>query len=478
MKNLIGNEWKDSSNLSVVEVINPATGGLIDTVPNSTVDDVVLAISLAKSAQERWKDTALYERGDILIKFANIVKENKEELANILSEESGKSLKESLKEVESLYKLTISYVEGAKHLKGDLVQPGQEKENNYSIQFSMREALGLVGVILPFNFRLEILAHKIVSALVMGNAVIIKPSTRTPLTITKIVYMLRQAGVYESVVQVIHGDGKTVGQAIAMHPDISLISFNGSTANGIRVMGALSKNLTKSILSLGGNNAFILCKDGDVDLAVEEAAIGRFYNAGQLNNCNKRFFVHNSLKEEFINKLIRRIGAIRIGLPTDSSTDLGCLIDDKAAEKVEKQVNEMIAMGAKLVIGGRREGAFYEPTIVSDVKSNMPVANNLDILGPVVSIIEFDNLNDAIDIVNQSAYGSGASIFTRNLKLAMKMSELIECGNVVINGSTLNQIVEISSEGWKYSGSGKEGINSVLKEMSRVKTITFKDVLD
>lgn len=478
MKNLIGNDWKDSSNLSVVEVINPATGGFIDTVPNSTVDDVVLAISLAKSAQERWKDTALYERGEILIKFASIVKENKEELAKILSEESGKALKESLKEVESLYKLTISYVEGAKHLKGDLVQPGQEKENSYSLQFTMREALGLVGVILPFNFRLELVAHKVVSALIMGNAVIIKPSTRTPLTITKIVYMLRQAGVYEAVVQVIHGDGKTVGQAIAMHPDISLITFNGSTANGIRVMGSLSKNLSKSILSLGGNNAFILCKDGDIDLAVEEAAIGRFYNAGQLNDCNKRFFIHKSLKEEFINKLIRRIGAIKIGLPTDSETDLGCLIDEKAAEKVEKQVNEMIAMGAKLVIGGRREGAFYEPTIVADVKSNMPVANNLDILGPVVSIIEFDNLNDAIDIVNQSAYGSGASIFTRNLKLAMKISELIECGNVVINGSTLNQIVEISSEGWKYSGSGKEGINSVLKEMSRVKTITFKDVLN
>lgn len=478
MKNLIGNDWRDSSNLNVIEVFNPATGGLIDTIPNSTVDDVVLAVNTAKSAQSRWEDTPLHERGDILIKFAKLIKEDKNSLAEVLSEESGKALKEALEELDSLYDMTLSFVERAKHLYGVSISSGIEKASDKSFQFTSREAIGIVGVILPYNFKLDLLARKIVSALIMGNAVIVKPSKKTPLTITKLVYMLRQSGVYEGVVQVIHGDGKTVGQAIAMHPDVNLVTFNGSTANGIRVMGACSKNLSKTILSLGGNNAFILCKDGDVDLAVEEAARGRFYNAGQLNTANKRFLIHSSLKEEFINKLIRRIGAIKLGLPTDKNTDLGCLISVKAAERVEKQVNDMVAVGAKLVIGGGRSGAFYEPTILSDVHRNMPVASNLDILGPVVPIIEFESLNDAIDIVNQSAYGAGTSIFTRNTKIAMKMASLIKNGNIIINGSTLNEMHEITSEGWKYSGLGKEGVTASLEEMSKIKVIVLKDVLN
>lgn len=478
MKNLIGNDWRDSSNLNVIEVFNPATKRLLDTVPNSTVDDVISAVNLAKGAQSRWAETPLHDRADILAKFARIIKEEIDDLASILTDESGKALIESKEELEGLYKMTLSYIERAKHLYGMSLSSGVEPSNDTSLQFTVREAVGVVAVILPYNFRIDLLAKRVISALVMGNAVVVKPSSKTPLTITKIVYMLRQAGVYESVVQIIHGEGKTVGQALAMHPDINLVTFNGSTANGIRVMGASSKNLSKALLSLGGNNAFVLCKDGDVDLAVNEAAKGRFYNAGQLNNSNKRFLIHTSLKEEFINKLIRKIGSIRIGMPAEKSTDLGCLVSDKAAEKVEKQVNDMIASGAKLVIGGRRNGAFYEPTIISEVRKDMPVASNMDILGPVVPIIEFENLNDVIGIINQSAYGSGTSIFTRNTKVAMKMAALIKCGNIVINGSTVNQFSEITSEGWKYSGLGKEGVSATLEEMSKIKVITLNDILE
>ncbi len=478
MKNLIGNDWRDSSNLNVIEVFNPATKSLIDTIPNSTVDDVVLAVNIAKDAQPSWEVTPIYERGEILIKFAKILWEEKDDLATVLSEESGKAFKESLKELENLHETVSACVERAKHLYGTAISSSLEMSGDKSFQFTKREAIGIVGVILPYNFKFDILSQKIASALIMGNAVVVKPSKKVPLTITKIVYMLRQAGVYEGVIQVIHGDGKTVGQALAMHPDVNVVTFNGSTANGIRVMGSASKNLSKTVLSLGGNNAFILCKDGNVDLAVEEAAKGRFYNAGQLSSCNKRFLIHKTLKEEFINKLIRKIGSIKLGIPTDKDTDLGCLISEKNAQKVEKQVNDMVAMGAKLVIGGGRSGAFYEPTIISDVHRNMPVASNLDILGPVVSIIEFENINDAIDIVNQSAYGCGTSIFTNNTNVAFQVADLIKNGNIVINGSTLNDMVEISSEGWKYSGLGKEGITASLEEMSKNKVIILNNVLE
>lgn len=478
MKNLIGNDWKDSSNLNVNEVFNPATGGLIDTVPDSTVDDVVSAVNLAKSAQAKWESVSLYERGQNLVKFAKIVKESKEDLANVLSEESGKALKESLEELELLYGTTLSLVERAKHLYGTSIQDGVISDEDKSIQFTRREAVGIVTVILPAIFKLDLFARHVISALLMGNAVIVKPSKKTPLTVTKLVYMLRQAGVYESIVQVVHGDGKTVGQALVMHPDVNLVAFNGSTANGIRVMGNAAKNLSKSILSLGGNNAFIVCKDADVDLAVEEAARSRFYNAGQLNTANKRFLIHTSLKEQFINKLIRRIGSIKLGLPVDKDADFGCLISDKAADKVEKQVNELISAGAKMVIGGGKSGAFYEPTIISEVTKEMSVAMNLDILGPVVPIIEFESLNDAIDIVNNSAYGNATSIFTKSTKVAMKVATLVKNGIVVINGNTLDISNEINSEGWKYSGVGRDGTTAILEEMSKEKVVILKDVLD
>lgn len=477
MKNLIGNDWKESSNRNVIEVINPATNSLIDTVPDSTVDDVVLAVNLSKEAQIRWDSISLYERGEILIKFANLVKENIDDLAYMLSEESGKVLKESTYELNLLHDNVKAYVERARHLYGTSLQGGLSSEEEETIEFTMREPIGVVGVILPGIFKIDTFADKIVSALIMGNSVVVKPSKKNPFTITKLVYMLRQAGVYESVVQVIHGDGKTVGQALAMHPDINLVTFNGSTANGIRVMGSTSKNLAKSILSLGGNNAFIVCKDADINLAVEEAARGRFYSAGQLNICNKRFLVHSSVKEEFVNKLIRRMGSIKLGLPTDKDADIGCLISEKAAEKVEKQVNDMLRDGAKLVIGGGRSGAFYEPTIISDVKKDMAVVNNLDILGPVVPIIEFESLNDAIDIVNQSAYGYATSIFTKSTKIAMKVGKYIKNGIIVINGSTIDLNNEINSEGWKYSGVGRCGITATLEEMSKEKVIVLKDIL-
>lgn len=478
MKNLIGNDWKDSSNLNVNEVFNPATGGLIDTVPDSTVDDVVSVVNLAKGAQSKWENTSFRQRGQMLIKFVKIIRENEEELANVLSEESGKVLKESLEELDTLCDTTLSFVETAKHLHGSTIQEGLTNDEDNSIQFTRREAIGVVSVIFPAIFKLDLFAKRVVSALIMGNAVVVKPSKKTPLTITKLVYMLRQAGVYESVVQVIHGDGKTVGQALAMHPDVNVVTFDGSTANGIKVMGNASKNLSKTILGLGGNNAFIVCKDADVDFAVNEAARSRFYNAGQLNTANKRFLVHKDLKEEFINKLIRRIGSIKLGLPTDKDADFGCLISDKAADKVEKQVKELIASGAKLVIGGGKSGAFYEPTIISEVTSDMKVATNLDILGPVVPIIEFESINDAIELVNSSAYGNATSVFTKSTKMAMKVATLVKNSTVVVNGNSLDVSNEIDSEGWKYSGVGHDGTIATLKEMSREKVIVLNDILD
>ena len=311
----------------------------------------------------------------------------------------------------------------------------------------------------------------------MGNAVIVKPSTYNPLTLTKLVYLLRKAGVPAGAVEVLHGDGKTVGQGLARHKGVHLVSLTGSTAAGIETMETCSKNLTHVMLELGGNDAFILLEDGDVDLAVEEVVWGRMYNAGQVCCASKRFLIHNSVKAEFVKKLTARLKQIKQGDPSLEDTEMGCLVNERAAKRVEQQVNETIEAGAKLVLGGERNGAYYTPTILTNCKRDMDVMKDMEIFGPVVAIMGFDTLEEAVEIANQSSYGLCGNVFTRDMKTAAKVAGMLECGGVVINGSSFYRSFEMPFGGWKHSGIGNEGVMTTLQEMSRVKTIVLKNIL-
>ena len=312
----------------------------------------------------------------------------------------------------------------------------------------------------------------------MGNTVIVKPSCKAPLTITKLVYLLRTAGVPSGVLQVVHGNGEKAGNALAMHPDIQLITFSGSTKTGIKVMEAASKNLTRVLLELGGNDAMIVNNDADIDLAVEEAIKGRLYNMGQTSSSTKRFLIHKEVRSSFINGLIKKISLMKYGDPQISTNDLSCLIDEESAKKVDEQVHKLIDLGAKIIMGGKRNKNYYEPTILVDVTNDMAAANNVEILGPIFPIIEFTDINEAINIVNNSPYGLASSIFTRNIKTAFKATKCLETGTVIINGSTEYRSNEMAYGGWKYSGFGTEGVSSTLEQLSLVKTTVLKNVLE
>lgn len=478
MKNLIGNDWKDAQDGKTIDVLNPFDNSIIDTVPNSTLEDVILCVKESINVKEKWKNVSIYERSQMLMKFVSVIKEKEEELIDLLVMETGKCAREVKKELRDLSVLTNSLIEKAKHLYGDVLPIGNEPDNKTSISFTTREPHGVVAAIIPYNIPLTLFGYKVIGALIMGNTVIVKPSSKAPLTITKLVYLLRYCGVPSGVVQVIHGEGRLVGQGLSMHPDINFVTFSGSTVTGMKVMEAASKNLKRLNLELSGNNAFIVCSDADIDLAVEEASNDRFYNSGQMSNCGKRFLVHSSIKDEFVNKLIKKIGSINIGNPNYESTDMGCMISEKAAMKVENQVAKLIELGAKIAIGGNRENAFYEPTILINVTKEMPVASNMEIFGPVVPIIEYNELDEALEIANQSPFGIGASIFTNDNKLAFKLASLLEVGNVVINGGTLYRTHEMPFGGWKYSGMGAEGVVGTLEGMSVLKTTILKDILD
>ncbi len=277
MKNLIGNEWKSALNKETIEVHNPYDNSLLDTIPNSSYDDVNLIVAEAYKAQKRWMGLSVYDRSEFILKFKDLVSNEKEELATLLTNESGKNINESRDEINNLVELCIAFVEKARHMYGVLIPPSND--DNDTIQMTSREPIGIIAAILPYNFPVASFAHKVPAALIMGNCVIVKPSSKVPLTITKLVYLLRLAGIPEGVIQVIHGQGDKAGHALAMHPDLHLITFSGSTVTGVKVMEAASRNLTRVLLELGSNDAMLVCRDADMDLVVRETINGRLTNS-------------------------------------------------------------------------------------------------------------------------------------------------------------------------------------------------------
>ena len=478
MKNLIGGQKLDASNDAIIEIINPATGELIDTVPNSTEEDVDKVVSVAKSTYKTWAEIPLYDRGNILEKFAELVESQKDELANLLSNETGKPIKEARAEISNMKTFVHGYVEKAKHEYGNVIPAGSEPGQEKTIQMTVQEPIGVVACIIPFNFPSDLFGQKVPSALIMGNSVIVKPSTYNPLTLHKYCELLQEAGVPAGVINCISGDGRIVGAALAKHKDINLISVTGSTNVGREVMGNAAQNITHVMLELGGNDAFILDKDGDIDLAVKELVWGRLYNTGQVCCTSKRFIIHQDIKEEFINKTIETISKLKVGMPSDENTDIGCLINEKAAMKVQEQVNQTIESGAKILIGGRRKGAFFEPTIIDNVTKDMEVMKDMEIFGPVIPICTFNDIEEAIEIANQSSFGLCGCIFTKDMNKGFKVASKLEVGGAIINGASFYRSAEMPFGGWKQSGIGNEGISTTLKEMSRTKTIVLKNILD
>ena len=477
MKNLIGNKWMDSSDGKKIEVLDPATGKVIDTVPASTIKDVDTCVEEARKGQKEWAKLPIHERGRILLKFKDLVYKEREELAQLLCEETGKPISEARAEIANVQIAIPAFVEAAKHLYGNVIPAGTEAGQENTIQMTVYQPVGVVAAIIPFNFPVDLFDQKVPSSLMMGNAVIIKASTSNPLTLTKLTYLLRKAGVPAGAVQIIHGSGSIVGQALSAHKGVNLVSLTGSTAAGIETMATASKNLSHVMLELGGNDAFILNEDGDVDKAVEEVVWGRLYNTGQVCCASKRFLIHNKVKDEFTKKMVERISKIKLGDPKDDATELGCLISEGAAIEVERQVNETIAAGAKLVCGGKRNGAFYEPTILTDCTKEMPVMKDMEIFGPVIPICGFDDLDEAVEIANSSIFGLCGNIFSENMSTAFDVASRLECGGAVINGASFFRSFEMPFGGWKHSGIGNEGVMTTLKEVSHTKTIVLKNVL-
>lgn len=467
----------DASDGMTIDVINPATGAVVDTVPAATKEDVDKAVTCAKAAQKRWAAVPVSEKVEIMYRFLDIVDDNKEKLAQVLSQETGKPIVEARAEIGNIRIGFSGFCEKAKHLYGKTFPAGLEPGQDKHVLITKKEPIGVIACVIPFNFPCDLFDQKVAPTLLAGNAAIVKPSTDNPLTLCMLTEMLGEAGVLPGAVQIVTGRGSKTGTWLCENPDVHGITLTGSTEVGIETYQRGAAHLAHIALELGGNDAFIVLEDGDVDLAVEELIWGRMYNTGQVCCASKRFLVHKNRVAEFTEKAVARISQLKQGQPSDESTQVGCLISEAAAIKVKDQIDLTVRQGGKIVLGGEREGAFITPTVIAGVPKTADVAIDMEIFGPVVPIIEFETVEEAIEIANGSKFGLCGCVFTSDMKTAVKVCNALECGGTIINGASFFRSFEMPFGGYKYSGVGTEGVMSTFDEVTRTKTIVLKNII-
>jgi succinate-semialdehyde dehydrogenase/glutarate-semialdehyde dehydrogenase len=474
MEMIVAGKPSASSDGKRIQVHNPATGERVDSVPAATAADVAAAVQAAREGFLAWSRTPLHERARILTAFARLADSRRAELGALICREMGKTIREAEAEVGSIVNLFTGYSERARHLYGITMPRTAEAGVEDDLILTVREPLGVIACIIPFNYPVDLFSHKVAPALVMGNAVIVKPSSSNPLACIRLTEMLQECGVPGGAAQILTGSGGLIGELLAGSPGIQAVSFTGSTRVGIQIARRAAENMTRVFLECGGNDPFIVFGDADLDLAVEEMVAARASNAGQTCCASKRIIIEESVQEAFAGKLVARLSGLRTGNPAERQTELGCLISEEAARAVEEQVALTVRQGAVCRCGGRRKGSCFPPTVLTGVTPEMDIARDLEVFGPVFPIIGFRGEEEAVRIANNTQYGLQGGVMSADVYRALRVASRLQCGSVIVNGASQYRSVEMAFGGYKKSGIGREGISHTLEEMSQVKTIVLK----
>ncbi|GHT84775.1 aldehyde dehydrogenase [Bacteroidia bacterium] len=478
MNMIIGGKEVEARDKKRSDVINPATLEIVDTVPVATAEDVEEAIAIAQKGKKIWKAVPMHERVRILWKFTELLERDREKFRNLMCSEIGKTLFGCDAEISSCINIFKAYCEKARVYTTETLPLNSEPGNTGDIIFTVREPLGVIACIIPFNYPTELFAHKVGPALVTGNAVIVKPSSDTPLEDIYLTKLLLEAGVPGEAIQVVTGSGAKIGAQLSKHKGIAAISLTGSTEVGIQTAENGAKNLTKVYLELGGNDPMIIFDDADLDKAIPEVLLGRAWNAGQTCCATKRFLVQNGIKEAFTKRLVEVLKDTKVGDPRDPEVSFGPVISERAAKDVEQQIQHTIAQGAKCLLGGNRyQTTFIEATVLGNVTRDMDIAGEMEVFGPVFPIIGFDTLEEAIEIANQIPYGLSSGVMTADTTKALKVAMAMEAGTCVINGCGNYRSAYQAFGGYKMTGIGREGCGYTLDEFTQVKSIVLKQII-
>lgn len=468
MKMLLNGEWVDRS--QKIEVRNPQDNSLVDTVPRASSVDMEAAIEAATAGFERARAMPVHQRMEILRKTADTLAAKHEEYARLIAKEGIKTIREARKEVTRCIETIRISAEEARRLNGETISFDQMPGSENRLGYYSREPIGIIGAITPFNDPLNLVAHKVGPGLAGGNAVIVKPDTKTPLSALWLARAIHDAGIPPGILQVITGPGSEIGELLVTDPRVRMISFTGGLSTGMAIMDKIG--LKKVGMELGSNCPVIVMDDAELELALSANVSGAFWAAGQ--NCLhvQRLVVEEGIYEEFKGRFVAAAEAYKVGDKLAEVTDMGPLINEKAAIDVEKMVDDAIAAGATLLTGGRRDGTFYDPTVLENVPDSVSLAHE-EIYGPVTVLYRFSDLDEAIERANNVNYGLQAGIFTQDLQTAFHAADKLESGAVIINDSTDYRIDAMPFGGVKGSGLGREGIKFALQEMTEPKLVCF-----
>ena len=475
LKNLINGEWIESTSGQAFENRNPANRDeLVGMFPASTAEDVDTAVGAAREAFKSWRLVPAPKRAEILFRAAETLVKRKEDLARDMTREMGKVLAETRGDVQEAIDMTYFMAGEGRRLEGRTT-PSELRDK---FAMSVRQPLGVCGMITPWNFPMAIPSWKIMPALICGNTVVIKPAEDTPLSTYSLAQILTEAGVPRGVVNVVNGAGPDVGAPLVQHSGVSAVSFTGSTEVGRLVNEACAPTFKPCHLEMGGKNILIVLEDANLDLAVEGAVWAGFGTTGQRCTAASRVAVHKKVHKEFVEKFILRVKALKVGDGLDQGTDMGPCINEKQLQTVMEYVEIGKNEGAKVAAGGHRltggpwaQGWFHEPTVFTDCGPKMRIARE-EIFGPVVALLQVDDFEQALDIANDVSYGLSASVYTRDVNKAFRALRDLHTGIVYVNAPTIGAEIHLPFGGTKQTGNGhREAGTAALEFYSEWKTL-------
>ena len=468
MKMFIAGEWVDRD--EKMDVQNPFDGGVIDTVPRASVEDVDAAVASAVRGAAIMADMPGYRRFEILRKAADIMQERREDLGQTITLEEGKVIAEGLGEVDRGIQTISLSGEEAKRLYGETIPLDGAPTWTGQIGFTLRVPVGVVAAISPFNFPLNLVCHKVGPAIAGGNSVIIKPASDTPLSALKLTEILLEAGLPPEAIQCVTGSGGSIGDALVSDKRIRKITFTGSMEVGEHI--CRTAGLKKVTMELGSNSPLIVMPDADMAKVVAGTVASGFSNAGQVCISAQRVIASKEIYGDYLDALTEGVKALSTGNPMEGTVRMGPMVRAQDAARVDEWINEAVGAGARTVYGGGYEGAMHNPTIVADVTPDMRISRE-ELFGPAVAVTPFDDIAEAIAMANDSAYGLSASIFTQDIDRAMKFAREVDSGNLMINAGPQWRADLMPYGGLKDSGMGKEGPKYAVEEMTELKMVIY-----
>lgn len=449
-----------------VEVKNPATDEVLAYVKKTTKEELEQKIALSSVAQKKWSELLAIERANILIKWYELMLQNKEDLARILTLEMGKPINESRGEIVYAANFIRWFAEECRRIDGDILQP-VVKDQKILV---LKQPIGVCGAITPWNFPSAMITRKVGPALACGCSMIVKPASQTPLSAYALLGLALEAGVPEQVMDVVSGDAKMISETMCNSDIVKKISFTGSTEIGRVLMANSSSTIKKLSLELGGNAPFIVFNDADIDAAVDGIIASKFRNSGQTCVCANRIYVQEEIYDKLANVLKERVAKLKVGNGIHADTTQGPLIDKKAVNKVKEHIEDALSKGAKLVCGGKElEFSFFEPTILSNVTKDMAVARE-ETFGPLAPLFKFKTTEEIIDRANDTEYGLASYVYTKDLKRVFEVSEKLEYGIIGVNTGIISTEVAPFG-GVKQSGLGREGSKYGIEDYLEIKYV-------